>query len=194
MVYVRQFWMDTFPVTHEAGLLAILLSVLALVFAWARMPRLGKVFKIVPTLVFCYFLPTLLTTAGVTPAASPLYEWIKDYVLPASLLLLIISLDLPGIIKLGPKAIIMMLAGTLGVVIGGPISLWICQSKLPPDAWRGMAALSGSWIGGGANFLAIGDQAGASASMKAAMIVPRRSCRQPVDGRPPVFRRSPTPD
>ncbi len=113
-------------VQDPAGQLAILLAVLAAIFWATQHPLIGRIFKIIPSLVFCYFVPTLLTTLGVIPDQSSLYAWVKDFVLPASLLLLILSLDVPGIIRLGPKAVIMLLAGTTGVVIGGPISLWIC--------------------------------------------------------------------
>lgn len=162
----------TFPITDPAGLLAILLAVLAVIFWLANHPVAGRIFKIIPSLVFCYFVPTLLTTLGVIPDESPLYDWVKSVVLPAALLLLILALDLPGIIRLGPKAVIMLLVGTFGVVIGGPISLWIMQAWLPDDAWRGMAALCGSWIGGGANFVAIGQMAGTSDKMLAMMVIP----------------------
>jgi uncharacterized membrane protein len=72
----------------------------------------------------------------------------------------------------------MLLTGTAGVVIGGPFALWACHYvlpsdwQLPPDAWQGMAALSGSWIGGGANFVAIGEIAGTTDSMLATMVIP----------------------
>jgi len=92
-------------------------------------------------------------------------------VLPASLLLLILALDVPGILRLGPKAIIMLLAGTFGVVIGGPIAMLICGSWLPDDAWRGMAALSGSWIGGGGNMVALQEIAEASHDMMSIIII-----------------------
>lgn len=161
-----------FPITEPAGLLAILLAVLAGIF-WVSQTSVARpVFKVVPTLVFCYFVPTLLTTFEVIPDESELYTWIKDFVLPAALLLLIVSLDLPAIIRLGPKAVIMLLAGTFGVVIGGPISLLICQDWLPEDIWQGMAALAGSWIGGGANYVALGQQADASAEMMGLMVIP----------------------
>ena len=159
-------------VEHEAGLLAILLAVLAIIFWLAQHPTAGRVFKIIPSLVFCYFVPTLLTTLGVIPDESALYKWVKAYVLPASLLLLILSLDVPGILRLGPKAVIMLLAGTFGVVVGGPLSLFICHKWLPDDAWQGMSALAGSWIGGGANYVAIGDMAGASDEMLGLMVIP----------------------
>jgi len=164
---------STSPLIEQpAGLLAVLLTVLAVIFWLGQHPIYGKLFKVVPALVFCYFVPTALTTAGVIPDKSPLYDWIKDFVLPASLLLLILALDLPAILRLGPKAVIMLLAGTTGVVIGGPVSLLICQHWLPADAWQGMSALAGSWIGGGANFVAMGKIAGTSDAMLALMVVP----------------------
>jgi len=159
-------------VQDPAGLLAILLAVLAGIFYLSAHPTTGRFFKVVPALVFCYFVPTTLTTLGVIPDASPLYSWIKGHMLPACLLLLVLALDVSGILRLGPKAVVMMLAGTLGVVIGGPIALLVCGNLLPPDAWKGMAALSGSWIGGGANFVAIGHVAGASDAMLATMVIP----------------------
>src|SRR5699024_4136570 len=58
-------------------------------------------------------------------------------------------------LKLGSKALIMFFAGTLGVIIGGPIALAIFQPMLPEMAWTGVAALAGSWIGGSANMAAL---------------------------------------
>ncbi len=159
-------------IEDPAGVLAVLFAVLAFIFWLTQHPVIGRMFKIVPALVFCYFVPTLLTTLGVIPDQSPLYGWIKTFVLPASLLLLILALDLPGIVRLGPKAVVMLLAGTTGVVIGAPIALFVCQGMLPADAWRGMSALAGSWIGGGANFVALGQAAGASDAMMGLMVIP----------------------
>jgi len=159
-------------VQDPAGVLAVLLAVLAVIFWLGQHPRFGKIFKVVPALVFCYFVPTLLHTFNIIPGDSALYGWVKTYILPASLLLLILALDVPGILRLGPKAVIMMLAGTAGVVLGGPLALWCCQDILPDDIWKGMSALCGSWIGGGANFVALGNMAGASDKMIADMVIP----------------------
>jgi uncharacterized membrane protein len=142
-------------ITSDLGVLAVLLAVLAFLF-WFNATKAGsKFFSIVPMLVFCYFVPTTFTTLGWLPDDSPVYAWIKTFLLPASLVLLILALDLPGIVRLGPKAVIMLLAGTAGVVVGGPVAFLIVQSVLPEsaalpgDTWQGLTALSGSWIGGG---------------------------------------------
>jgi uncharacterized membrane protein len=75
------------------------------------------------------------------------------------LVLLTLSIDLPGIRRLGPKALIMFGTGTVGILIGGPISIFLFSVYAPdvvggqgPDAvWRGLTTVAGSWIGGGAN-------------------------------------------
>ncbi|MBX3703584.1 MAG: DUF819 family protein [Steroidobacteraceae bacterium] len=157
--------------TDPVAVLVVLMAVLAVIFWFGETGPGKRLFGIVPSLVFCYFVPTTLTTLGVLPADSPVYDWIKTYLLPASLMLLILALDVPGIIRLGPKAVIMMVAGTAGVVIGAPIALWIFSSWVPPDTWQGMTALSGSWIGGGANMVALSQVAGTSTSMFGMMVI-----------------------
>lgn len=142
-------------IENPAALLATLLAVLAAIF-WAKdRPVPGRVFRVIPVIVFCYFVPTTLTTFNVIPDESLFYDWVKEFILPASLLLLTLSLDVPGILRLGPRAGIMLLAGTAGIIIGAPIALVIWQHWLPDDAWRRLAYLAGSWIGGGANAVAL---------------------------------------
>lgn len=90
---------------------------------------------------------------------SMLYNVASRYFLPASLVLLTISISMKELVKLGPKALIMFLTGTVGVIIGGPLAILLFSFIAPdvvggagPEAvWRGMSTLAGSWIGGGAN-------------------------------------------
>ena len=91
------------------------------------------------------------------------YSVATNYFLPASLLLFCLSLDLKAIIGLGPKALTMFLTGSLGVIIGGPFALWVVYNLLPDgfipadhdQVWRGLSCIAGSWIGGGANQVAL---------------------------------------
>ena len=154
------------------AILAIFLVILAVLFNVSERPGLPKkVLSIIPPIFFAYFIPTLLTTFGILPDSSPLYKWIKTFLLPVALFLFTLTLDLKAIMKLGSKAVIMMLTGTLGIVVGGPLSLLLFSKWLPDDAWQGMAALSGSWIGGGVNFVAIGQAVEAPESVLGPIIV-----------------------
>jgi uncharacterized membrane protein len=139
----------------------VLMGVLALIFYTASKKGVWeKFYKIIPALFLCYFIPSMLSSFGViSEEYSNLYFVAKNYFLPAALILMTLSIDIPGILKLGPKALIMFFTGTIGIIIGGPIAIWL-MSLISPEtvggegadaAWRGFATLAGSWIGGGAN-------------------------------------------
>ncbi|MBO3099301.1 DUF819 family protein [Gelidibacter sp. DF109] len=120
----------------------------------------SKFYKYVPGLLMCYMIPAIFNSLGLISAdISQTYYIASRYLLPASLVLLTISIDLKAVFNLGWKALVMFFTGTIGIVIGGPIAILIISTFSPEtvggagfDAvWRGLATLAGSWIGGGAN-------------------------------------------
>lgn len=148
--------------TNDAVVFGLLIVVLALIFWTSSLQsRFWKKFYLfVPALLLCYFVPALLKWPLnlVSGEVSRLYFVASQYMLPAALILLCVGIDFKGIIRMGPKAIIMFLAGTFGIIIGGPISLWFMKTFAPGlipiemnELWRGMSTIAGSWIGGGAN-------------------------------------------
>lgn len=148
--------------TNDAIVLGILMSILAIIFylETSKSAFLKKFFTYVPTLLLCYFVPALLKwPLGLADGeTSHLYFVASRYLLPAALILLCLGIDFKGILRLGPKALIMFFAGTLGIVIGGPIALMIVKYLAPDliplsidELWKGMSTIAGSWIGGGAN-------------------------------------------
>jgi len=149
-------------ITNDAIVFGLLIVLLAFIFKTSSSdhPFWKKFYKVIPMLLLCYFLPSLLTTLGIVdPDHSQLYFVASRYMLPASLVLLTLSIDLKEVFRLGPKALIMFATGTLGVIIGGPLAILITSMVSPetvggvgPEAvWRGMTTIAGSWIGGGAN-------------------------------------------
>src|SRR5690606_12888090 len=113
------------------------------------------VFRYFPAVIWIYFVPMLSTTLGITPSTNEFYGWASRYLLPFSLFLLMVTVDLPAILRLGKPALVMMLAGTAGIVLGGPLAYLLFRGLLPEEAWMGLASLSGSWIGGTANMVAV---------------------------------------
>ncbi len=153
---------NNYLIQSDAVLFGVLALILGLVFytKQSKHPVFVKFYTYVPALLMCYLLPSFLTTLKLVDAdASNLYYMASRYLLPAALVLLTLSVDLKGIVRLGPKAGIMFLTGTLGIVIGGPIAFIATRAMFPEafaasgadDIWRGMTTLAGSWIGGGAN-------------------------------------------
>ncbi|HET9785600.1 MAG TPA: DUF819 family protein, partial [Pyrinomonadaceae bacterium] len=149
-------------ITNDAIVLGILMAILGVVFitAHSEVPLWKKFYTYVPPLLLCYFVPSVFSTIGLYSGdVSKLYTIASQYLLPTSLVLLTISIDLKAIGRLGPKAVIMFLGGTVGIIIGGPLAVLIVSLINPelvggqgPEAiWRGLATIAGSWIGGSAN-------------------------------------------
>ncbi|WP_085524601.1 DUF819 family protein [Tuberibacillus sp. Marseille-P3662] len=140
-------------ITEPMAIFAYLSAIVAIVFMLSTVKKKGfqKLFRYAPPLIWMYFLPMISTTVGILPQSSDLYSFMSTYMLPAGLLLLMLSANVPATLKLGSKALFVFLAGTVGVIIGGPIAFALFHSLLPEDAWRGVGALAGSWIGGTAN-------------------------------------------
>ena len=158
-------------VADPTGVFVYLAAVLTAVYALAGVPALRRFFDILPPILWAYMLPMLSTTLGIIPVASPAYDWITRYVLPVALLLLMMSVDVPALLKLGRPATIMMLAGTAGIVVGGPIAFAAFGRWLPLEAWKGLAALSGSWIGGSAQLVAVAESVDTPDAMLGPIIV-----------------------
>ena len=160
---------SAFPLTNDAVVLGLLAGALGLVFYTNSLPQFKRFYTFVPALLMCYFIPAALNSLGIVNGEeSNLYFVASRYLLPASLILLCLSIDLKGIYNLGPKAIVMFFAATTGIVIGGPLALWFVSQQDPsvlggdaPDAyWRGLSTVAGSWIGGGANQAALKEISG----------------------------------
>jgi len=145
-------------VTNDAVVLGLLAATLGLVF-WTSSRPSGfwkRFYTYVPALLLCYLIPAILNTLGVIDGSlSKLYPVARDYLLPSALVLLCIAIDFGAIVRLGPKAIVMFLTGTVGIMLGAVASFEIMRLIHPEtvagETWRGMTTVTGAWIGGGAN-------------------------------------------
>ncbi|MFT7611752.1 MAG: putative membrane protein [Parvicellaceae bacterium] len=151
---------DTRPLfENDAIVFGLLLAILALIFWTGKIKRFNKFYAIVPALLLCYFIPAILNSFDIINSnVSELYGMAKNFLLPAALVMLCISIDLKAVFRLGPKALIMFFTATFGILVGGPIALWICTMIFPDilsvqgkDVADGLSTVAGSWIGGGAN-------------------------------------------
>lgn len=145
-------------ITNDAIVLGLLAAILGFVF-WGASREQGfwkKFYAVVPAILPCYLLPAIANTFGlIDGAGSGLYPMARDYLLPASLVLFCVAMDIGAIVRLGPKALVMFLTGTVGVMVGAWVAFAamdvIHPETVAGETWRGMTTIAGSWIGGGAN-------------------------------------------
>ena len=149
-------------ITDDRIVFGILSVVLALIFFTAGLKNKAwkSFYTIIPALFLCYMIPAALTSFNIIdPESTNLYYTASRYLLPASLILLILSADIKSLIGLGSKSLIMFFTGTIGIILGGVFAVWIFTFISPETVggtgneatWKGLATIAGSWIGGGAN-------------------------------------------
>lgn len=142
-------------IQHSLGILCVLLLIEGGLLFLSERPAGGKFFRFPPVLFWIYFLPMIVSGLGILPQQHAIYPKITNTVLPAGLILLLISTDIKAILKLGRPALLMMFAGSAGIMLGAPLVVMLFKPWLPTDAWSGFGALSASWIGGSANMVAV---------------------------------------
>lgn len=154
---------STALITNDIVLFGLIAGTLGAVF-WTASRETGmwkKFYTYVPALLLCYFIPGIYNSVGLIDGnASKLYNPIASRVLlPAALVLLTLTIDLKGVLRLGPKLLLMYIGASVTVMIGAFFAFWLMGVLHPEtvagDTWAGMATLAGSWIGGGANMVAM---------------------------------------
>jgi len=136
-------------------LIFILLTVEIGVLCLAGSPRTRHLFNFLPSMFWIYFLPMVLSTCGIIDAKSPLYQGLTKCLLPPALFLLLLNMDIKAISRLGPAALVMFFAGSLGIMLGMVMSFIIFKPLIGAQFWGGFGALAASWTGGSANMIAV---------------------------------------
>jgi uncharacterized membrane protein len=143
-------------ITESVGIIFILAGNAALWF-WLEKRTGWGIFNFFPPLIFIYLLPAIFSNTGIIPLDDPTYDWMGANLLPMFLVLLLLDVDVGAAIRVMGRGVLVMFAGTLGVVVGAPIAYAVVKGWLGPEAWKGFGALAGSWIGGTGNMAAVAE-------------------------------------
>ena len=144
-------------ITDGFFFLATLIGIAA-ILVYLEKRRGMAVFKYVPGFVFLYLIAATLNTLGVfgqTDSIDAVGSGVKDALLPAMIMLLLFQCDVRQIIKLGPKLMLTYTAAVVSIFAGFVVAFLLFKGVLDPEAWKGFAALAGSWTGGSANMVAV---------------------------------------
>lgn len=126
-----------------------------------------KLFEVLPPIVLLYLGCMLLSSAGLwlkTPEINGAYKMTKGIILPSMIFLMLLKCDLRKIWNLGPKMILAFFAASFSIGIGFIVTYLLFKSSYAslifsktytPDTWKAFAALSGSWMGGTGNMVAV---------------------------------------
>ena len=117
-----------------------------------------KLFEYLPAIVIIYFVVMLASTFGLwqkTESVTATYKSVKSNLLPAMIFLMLLLADMREIFKLGKKMILTFLLASTSIALGFIGMFTLFHSSFGAEAWKPFSALSGSWMGGTANMVAI---------------------------------------
>lgn len=141
-------------IQNPIPIVLILLAVVSLATRWSHQFQNSKLMRILPTPVWCYMPPTILTTFGILPMSSPVYDWISTFVLPACIILLLMMTNLQELKMIGKAALVAMACASFSVLVGATGGFFLFRSFIGPEAWKAVGTITASWIGGTANMIA----------------------------------------
>ncbi len=138
-----------------------------------------RLFRVLPPIVFTYLLVTLLAVVGVWQVNDEIrgaQSLLIANLVPALLFLLMINCDLRVILALGPRVLAVFACTTASLFVAFIATFLAYRHWLPGDAWQPLAALSGSWVGGTANMVAVKQAIGMSDSLLAMSLLTDALC------------------
>lgn len=124
-----------------------------------------RIFNVLPPIVLTYLLVTAMAVAGLWQNSEPIraaQSTLVTQLVPALLFLLMINCDLRAILALGPRVLAVFACTSVSLFVAFVATFLIYRNWLPGDAWHPLGALSGSWVGGTANMIAVKQAIGMS--------------------------------
>lgn len=143
-------------ITNGFTYVAVLVFLAAVLVGAEKLTK-WKFFKFVPPVVLLYLLTMVLCTLGAwnMEATDAAYSVMKNNILYAMLVLMLLRCDIRKIIKLGPRMLGGFFAASISIGIGFIATYAIMHSQLGSEAWKALGALCGSWMGGSGNMVAV---------------------------------------
>lgn len=143
----------------ENGILylaAIILIALSIVYVEKKTQ--ARLFEYLPSIVVIYFVVMLFSTFGLwqkTDSVTAVYKGVKSNLLPSMIFLMLLSADMREIFKLGKKMLLTFFLASFSIALGFIGMFALFHSYFGEESWKPFAALSGSWMGGTANMVAV---------------------------------------
>ncbi len=146
-------------ITNGFTYVAVLLFMAAVLVTLEKSAKGGlqKFFKYVPAVVLCYLIAMLMCTLKVWDMAETkaAYSALKNNLTYAMIFAMLLRCDIRKVLKLGPKMLIGFFCATFTIMIGFVCAFAMMKGVIGSNAWMGLGALCGSWIGGSGNMVAV---------------------------------------
>ncbi|MEZ5290025.1 MAG: DUF819 family protein [Vicinamibacterales bacterium] len=142
------------PILHVA--FALTAVVLASVWLTGRVRVFTKLGSAATAILF----GLILSNTGVLPGESPVYDFLMGPGVLSGVVLVLLGVNLRSIREAGLPMLLAFTLGAAASMLGAAVMAVVLHSSIGPDAWRLSGQFSATYIGGGMNFAAVGQELG----------------------------------
>ncbi|MBV1819448.1 DUF819 family protein [Anaerosalibacter bizertensis] len=111
-----------------------------------------------------------LANFKIIPTDTPTYDMVWDYVVPLALPMLLFSANIKKIWKESGRIVVIFIIGGIGTALGAILGFFILRNHIP-ELYKMAGMMTGSYIGGGVNFVAMADNFVISKELISALVV-----------------------
>ncbi|MFZ1809010.1 MAG: DUF819 family protein [Cyclobacteriaceae bacterium] len=115
-----------------------------------------KTFKKLGAGAIAILIGIALSNSGFLPGDSAAYDFLMTQGVSASIVLILLSVDIRSIKKAGPTMVKAFLLGAVGSALGAMTMSFILADSIGSEAYKLAGQFTGTYVGGGMNFAALG--------------------------------------
>lgn len=149
---------------------AVFVVLAVIVYAALRLEDRFRVFRALGAALVAILLGMLLSNTGVLPGASATYGFLSHTGVALGVVLILLSVDIRSIMKAGPTMLAAFGIGAVGTIVGAMAAGLILVAPIGEETWKLAGQYTGTYIGGGMNFAALGQAFETSSSLFSAAV------------------------
>jgi uncharacterized membrane protein len=131
-----------------------------------------------PPILFAYVVPALFTHVfKINLSKVDLHQLSRNIIIPLTILLVMSSLSIKQLMKVGSKPIILFVIGSFVIAVIPPLILLLSNKIspgnwfIPQEYWSGLVPIVGSWIGGSTSQLVLKEIVGCPETLFLSVVV-----------------------
>ncbi len=153
---------------NDTGAVFFILGLVVVLSLWLESNH--KIFKKLGSGSLVILIGMILSNTGFLPGESYAYNFLMSSGVSAGIVLILLGVDISSIRKAGPDMLKAFGLGALGSAVGSAVMALILYSSIGDETWKLAGQFTGTYVGGGMNFAALGAALGTSSDLYAAAV------------------------
>ena len=136
----------------------ILFTLAAVVLASLWLEANTRAFRKIGAAATAILLALVLSNTGAIPGQSPVYDFLLGQAVIAGIILILLNVSLDSIRQAGAPMLAAFALGAAGSALGAVVMAHVVHAPIGADTWKLSGQFTATYIGGGMNFAAVGQQ------------------------------------